>query len=126
MTSDSADDKRGPACYPPPPRTGLLGALVAAVRLPADVIVLVGYTVRQAPHLVQDLRSLVNDVARLVHHGEREGALKELLDELARAARAESAGALAHLLRSAGDLAQARAEVERRRLVSDVTGSATD
>lgn len=121
----SSDDQRGPSCYPPPPRTGLLGAAVAAVRLPADLLVLVGYTVRQAPHLVQDVRSVVNDVARLVHHGEREGALKELLDELARAARADSAGALAHLLRSAGDLAEARAAVERRRLEVGATGSAT-
>lgn len=112
------DDVRGPSAPPHPPKHGLVPALVASVRLPLDLLVLVGYTVREAPQLVQDLRSAVNDVARLIHHGEQEGALQELLDELARAARADNAGALAHLLRSAGDLAEARAEVERRRLPS--------
>lgn len=112
----SVSDDRGPSTSPPPPEHGLLPALVAAVRLPVDLLVLVGYTVRQAPYLVQDVRSALNDVAKLIHQGEQEGALNELLDQLARLARADSAGALAHLLRSAGDLAQARAEVERRRL----------
>ncbi|TYP87570.1 hypothetical protein [Blastococcus xanthinilyticus] len=60
----------------------------------------------------------MNDVARLVHHGERGGALQELLDSLARAARADSAGALTYLLRSAGELAAVRAEVERLRLLT--------
>lgn len=112
----SVSDQRGPSTSPPPPRHGVLPAVVAIVRLPVDLLVLVGYTVREAPHLVQDVRSAVNDVARLIHHGEQGGALRELLDELARAARADSAGALAHLLRSGGDLAEARAAVERRRL----------
>lgn len=101
---------------PTPPRFGPLPALLAVVRLPSDLLVLAGYLVREAPHLVQDVRSIVNDIARLIHHGEQEGALTELIDELARAARADSAGSLAHLLRSAGDLAEARAAVERLRL----------
>ncbi|MGY1846081.1 MULTISPECIES: hypothetical protein [unclassified Blastococcus] len=111
------DDGLGPATPPPPPEFGVLPAAAALVRLPFDLVVLVGYAVRELPLLVQDVRSTVNDVARLVHHGERGGALQELLDSLARAARADSAGALTHLLRSAGDLAAVRAEVERQRLV---------
>lgn len=91
-------------------------ALVALVRLPFDLAVLLGYAVRQLPLLLQDLRSTVNGVARLVRHGEEEGALRELLDELARAARADNAGALAYLLRSSGDLSTVRAELERLRL----------
>ncbi|MCF6506669.1 hypothetical protein E9549_04510 [Blastococcus sp. MG754426] len=112
------DDGLGPATPPPPPGFGVLPAAAALARLPFDVAVLVGYTVRQLPLLVQDVRSTVNDVARLVHHGERDGALRELIDALARAARADSAGALAHALRSAGDLAAVRAEVEQQRLVT--------
>lgn len=127
-------DDRGPAVSPPRPHLGLratLGellrvpldlvrAVVVVVRLPLDLVILVGYLVREAPYLLQDVRSTVNDVARLIHHGEREGALKELLDELARAARAESAGALAHFLRASGDLAAAQAETERRRLAAGI------
>lgn len=114
----ATDDGLGPATPPPPPQFGLLPAATALARLPFDVAVLVGYAVRQLPLLVQDVRSTVNDVARLVHHGEREGSLRELIDALARAARADSAGALAHALRSAGDLAAVRAEAERRRLLT--------
>ncbi|MGY1839091.1 MULTISPECIES: hypothetical protein [unclassified Modestobacter] len=109
-------DDLGPADPPPPPRFGLIPAVVALVRLPFDLVVLIGYLVRQLPLLLQDVRSTVNGVARLVSHGEREGALRELLDELARAARADNAGALAHLLRSSGDLSAVRAELERIRL----------
>lgn len=112
MTSDEL----GPATPPPPPRFGPLPALVALVRLPFDLVVLLDYAVRQLPPLLQDVRSTVNGVARLVRHGEDEGALRELLDELARAARADNAGALAHLLRSAGDLSAVRAELELLRL----------
>lgn len=113
--SPSREDRAapGPAAPPAPPRLGALPAVVAAVRLPADLVVTLGYVVRQLPHLVQDLRSIVNDLARLAHEGEP-GALSELLAGLARAAAPQ--GALTHLLRSAGDLAQARAEVEGRRL----------
>ncbi|MGY1828141.1 hypothetical protein [Blastococcus sp. SYSU DS0541] len=114
----ATDDGLGPATPPPPPRFGLLPATTALLRLPLDLAVLVGCTVRELPLLVQDVRSTVNDVARLVHHGERGGALQELLDSLARAARADSAGALAHALRSAGDLAAVRAQVERQRLLT--------
>lgn len=124
------DDAHGPSGAPPRTRLGLaatlgevvrlpldlLRALVVLVRLPVDVVLLLGYLVREAPELLRDVRSTVNDLARLLHRGERGGALQELLDELARAARADSAGSLAHLLRSAGVLAAARAEVERRRL----------
>ncbi|MGY1845277.1 hypothetical protein [Modestobacter sp. SYSU DS0875] len=118
------DDDLGPATPPPPPRFGLVGAVIALVRLPFDLLVLFGYLVRQAPLLIQDVRSTVNGVARLVQHGEREGALRELLDELARAARADNAGALAHLLRSAGDLSEARAELTRLRIEAARAGDA--
>lgn len=133
---DHPDDGRGPSEPPPSTRLGLLPllrevvrlpldllrAVVVVVRLPVDVVLLVGYLLREAPELLRDVRSTVNDVARLVHHGEREGALRELLDELARAARADSAGSLAHLLRSAGDLAAVRAEVEGRRVDTGAAG----
>ncbi|WP_346622763.1 hypothetical protein [Blastococcus montanus] len=109
-------DDLGPAAPPPPPRFGPVPAVVALVRLPFDLVVLLDYTVRQLPPLLQDVRSTVNGIARLVRHGEDEGALRELLDELARAARADNAGALAHLLRSSGDLSAVRAELERLRL----------
>lgn len=109
-------DDLGPATPPPPPRFGPWHALVALVRLPADLVVLLDYTVRQLPPLLQDVRSTVNGIARLVRHGEEEGALRELIDELARAARADNAGALAYLLRSSGDLSAVRAEIERLRL----------
>ena len=136
-SADGTDEATGPSAAPPPTRLGilqtvvevvrlpldLLRALVVLVRLPVDVVLLVGYLVREAPELLRDVRSTVNDVARLVHHGERGGALRELLDELARAARADSAGSLTHLLRSAGDLAAARAEVERQRLAAGVVPS---
>ncbi|WP_299033528.1 hypothetical protein [uncultured Pseudokineococcus sp.] len=136
----TADDPYGPSGAPPRTRLGLvatlvevvrlpldlLRALVVLVRLPVDVVLLLGYLVREAPELLRDVRSTVNDVARLVHHGERGGALQELLDELARAARADSAGSLTHLLRSAGDLAAARAESERRRLAAGVLPPGSD
>jgi len=116
-------DDLGPAGPPPAPAFGVIPAVVALVRLPFDLIVLLGYTVRQLPLLIQDVRSTVNGLARLVSHGEREGALRELIDELARAARADSAGALAHLLRSAGDLSAVRAELERIRVQATRAGS---
>ncbi|MCZ2813132.1 hypothetical protein O2W15_17000 [Modestobacter sp. VKM Ac-2979] len=112
----TSSDDLGPASPPPPPTFGLVPAVVALVRLPFDLLVLIGYTVRQLPFLIQDVRSTVNGVARLVSHGEQSGSLRELIDSLARAARADSAGALAHLLRSSGDLSAVQAEIERLRL----------
>lgn len=107
------DADPGPAAPPRPPRFGPLAAIIAVVRLPFDLLITLGYVVRQLPLLVQDLRSLVNDLARLAHQG-NPGALSDLLAGLARAAAPD--GALTHALRSAGDLAEARAEVERQRL----------
>ncbi|GGI09062.1 hypothetical protein [Egicoccus halophilus] len=104
------DDARGPAPAPPTPRHGLLPTVVAAVRLPGDLLLALGYVVRQLPFLVQDLRSLVNDLARLAHVGDP-GALSDLVAGLARAASTE--GELTRLLRAAAELAEARAEVER-------------
>ncbi|MCZ2824644.1 MULTISPECIES: hypothetical protein [unclassified Modestobacter] len=110
------DDDLGPADRPPPPTFGLIPAVVALVRLPFDLLVLIGYTVRQLPFLVQDVRTTVNGVARLLDHGERSGSLRELIDSLARAARADSAGALIQLLRSSAELSSVQAELERLRL----------
>ncbi|GAA4740878.1 hypothetical protein GCM10023328_22610 [Modestobacter marinus] len=114
MTTPS--DDLGPAERPAAPTFGLIPAVVALVRLPFDLLVLIGYTVRQLPFLIQDVRTTVNGVARLLDHGERNGSLRELIDSLARAARADSAGALIHLLRASGDLSAVQAELERLRL----------
>ncbi|TYP87569.1 hypothetical protein [Blastococcus xanthinilyticus] len=51
------DDDLGPATPPPPPQFGVLPAAVALVRLPFDLAVLLGYTVRELPLLVQDVRA---------------------------------------------------------------------
>lgn len=69
-----------------------------------------GYTVRELPHLVQDLRSLVNDLARLAHGGHT-GALGEVVGGLARAAATD--GELTGLLRESAELAADRADQDR-------------
>lgn len=120
MTTPS--DDLGPSDRPPAPTFGLVPAVVALVRLPFDLLVLVGYTVRQLPFLIQDVRSVVNGVARLLDHGERSGSLRELIDSLARAARADSAGALIDLLRASAELSSVQAELERLRLAAAVAG----
>ncbi|MCZ2837114.1 hypothetical protein [Modestobacter sp. VKM Ac-2985] len=117
------DDDLGPADRPPPPTFGLIPAVVALVRLPFDLLVLIGYTVRQLPFLVQDVRTTANGVARLLDHGERSGSLRELIDSLARAARADSAGALIQLLRSSAELSSVQAELERLRLEAARAGN---
>jgi hypothetical protein len=112
------DDPRGrtygPADRPRRPRFGPLNAAVELVRLPADLVVAVGYTVRELPLLVQDLRSVVNDLARLADGG-RSSALNDVLEGLGRAAGPD--GALTDLLRAAADLAAARAEREEQMTV---------
>ena len=94
----------GPA---PPPAHPRVGAIATLARLPADLVVGLGYTVRELPHLVQDLRSLANDLARLAHGGHT-GALGEVVGGLARTAGPD--GELTDLVRESAGLAADRAQ----------------
>lgn len=110
MTTDPGG---GPSRPPAPPEFGVAAAVGALGRLPLDLVVTLGYVVREVPLLVQDLRSTVHDVARLAHGGET-GALGQLVTALADAA--SPGGALHRLLDAGADLAAAEAAETRRDL----------
>ena len=103
----------GPSEPPAPAGAGPVAAAVALSRLPADLVVAVGYLVRELPSLVQDLRSVVHSLALLAQAG-HSGALADLLADLSRAAGKD--GELTLLLAEAGRLAGTRADVEAQRL----------
>ena len=103
----------GPSEPPVPAAVGPAAAAVALCRLPADLIVALGYLVRELPALVQDLRSVVHSLALLAQAGDS-GSLADLLDDLARAAGKD--GELTVLLAEAARLAGVRADVEASRL----------
>jgi hypothetical protein len=84
-------------------------------RIAGNLAVALTYTTQELPHLVQDLRSLVNDLTRLARNAD-EGALTDLVAELTRAARHD--GELTQLLAGAAELARARAAREREELVT--------
>src|SRR4051794_1140895 len=109
-----------PAPPPPPLRRGPLAYATAPVRLLGDLVLGLDYTAHELPYLVQDLRSLVNELTRLAR-GADEGALTDLVAELARAARED--GELSRLLDRAAELAAARAARERAELAADATPS---
>lgn len=98
---------QGPADAPSRPSYGTLAAVRGLIFLPINLLVALGYLVRELPLLVQDLRSAVNDVARLAHHGE----LAQVLGGLARAASSD--GELSELLRQAAALCKATAAAQR-------------
>jgi hypothetical protein len=97
-----------------PSRTPLAYA-AAPVRLVGDLVLGLAYTAHELPHLVQDLRALVNELTRLAA-GADEGALSGLVAGLARAARTD--GELTRLLDGLAELASARAARERAELES--------
>lgn len=117
---------RGPAVRPPSPSlAGPLRAGLALVRLPLDLIVAVEYVVQQLPHLVQDVRSLVNSLARLAHDADP-GALADVIAGLAAAVDPRE-GALVRALDAAAELARAQArELDRRRAAAGRSRSSPD
>ncbi len=98
---------------PAPPRHDPLSVLTSPFRLVGDLGVALAYTVHELPHLVQDVRTLVNELTRLAR-GADEGALTDLVAELSRAAAKD--GELSRLLDGAAELARARAARERAEL----------
>lgn len=93
-----------------PPRAGPVGAVLAGIRLPVDLLVAAGSAVRAVPYLVQDVRSIVNDTARVMHDNDPQ-VIGEVLDSLGRVAGPD--GALTHALDAGAELAEARADRER-------------
>lgn len=91
-----------PSRPPAPPVHDAVTRSRAPVQLVGDLGVALGYTVRELPHLVQDLRGLVRQLERAAQPG---GELMRLLDALA-------------------DLARARAEHERARAAAQPAPSA--
>ena len=73
---------------PPTPGRGPLAYATAPVRLVGDLGVALAYTAHELPHLVQDLRQLVNDLSRAARP---DGELIRLLDDAAALARARAA-----------------------------------
>jgi hypothetical protein len=104
-----------PARRPATPSRTPLAYAVAPVRLVGDLVLGLAYTAHELPYLVQDLRALVNELTRLAN-GADDGALTDLVAELARAARTD--GELSRLLDGAAELAAARAARERAALTA--------
>lgn len=102
-----------PSPVPSAPTRSPLAYATAPVRLVGDLVLGLAYTAHELPLLVQDARTLVNDLARLAHSAE-DGALTDLVAELARAAA--PGGELSRLLDGAAQLAAARAARERAEL----------
>lgn len=76
-----------PSRPPEPPKHDARARALAPARLVADLPVALAVTVRELPHLVQDLRGLVRQLERAAHP---DGELMRLLDGLARLAHARA------------------------------------